>query len=72
MGGFGAKEGSGGQITRVLNVKMGNFKRYSEGNGEPWKVPEQRGNTARALVGVAGTEDKLEGGDTAGFCDRWK
>lgn len=29
----------------VLNVKMGNFKLDSEGNGEPWKVPEWRGNT---------------------------
>lgn len=68
VAGFGSREDSRGQIRRVLNRKMGNFKFHSGSNGEPRRCLSREGTEAEPSVLVANTEDGLEGGGTAGFC----
>lgn len=68
MAGFGTREDSRGQITRVLDVKMRNFKLYPGGNGEPQRSLSREGTQPESSVPVANTEDGQEGGGTVGFC----
>lgn len=48
--GFGTRQGSRGQITRLLNVDMGNLKLYSGGNGGPWRSLSRDGTQPEPSV----------------------